>query len=825
MKNIKNHFPIILIFISHFVFSQIPCSSGFTANGTNDFIEVPSTTFINSNNTAVANRSFEFWFKTSDITTKQLIYEEGGGVNAFTIHIEAGRIYSGQYIDNAASAPVRLYFRSGAGEISVDKWHHFAYTLNSGSTAKWYLDGVEQDSQTAFAVKKHTGDINFARSGGNMKYPSSLVSDWNASSIGSSTSENYTAGFTGNITSPFYFSGDISLFRIWNVARTQTEIDTNKSTYLTSGTSLVAYQDGEEINYQATGAAAPTSVQASDNSGTTYTWTGGTSSDFTNDANFTGTSLDATKIQTVVINSGSFDPILSSETKIGRLTVDSGVEIIVQSGATLNIFYELTNNGTITVEDGGSLVYHSCSTAIIGSGTFNIKRTTPTYSGSDYYSYWSSPVISSESNIATVFSEAELIYRFDAASSNSDWVFHGKADFNTGIGYAVQNEGFGGQSRDFTGTINQGKIVVTVYDTSNLTGTDNDGNAWSTSGDNLVGNPYSSAIDWGLVVTDSDNEDINGTIYLWAQNSAEIGENNVNDYVSYNGTGGSTAGIDGKIASGQGFFVKTEAGATTSITFKPTHQISGSNTQFFRSSNSSNENKKGRSWFTFNHNNKTNTLLVGFVEGATNRFDRLYDAPFDVNQTSMGFYSLVKGVDKAQIQGLPVLKRSKKVVKLGYVVDEIGDYSIGIQDEYIDNDYYIYLRDTEKKITVDLRQREYQFNIDTIGENNTRFKIIYTKKKRNSAKKSEGKESLTVEEIDSKDFTIYVDSSKELIAEYDFDVDNVKEVSMYNIQGRKITSFLGEQVKNVSNLKTGIYLVNATLHDGRTLTKKILIAN
>ena len=810
---------IIFLLFSIVTFAQQPCSSGFIANGVNDFIEIPNTNFINTNNTAVGNRTIEMWFKSSDITTKQVLYEEGGGVNAFVVFIEGGRIYSGQYINNGA-VNERLYFRSGSGDITTDTWYHIAYTLSSGSTAKWFLNGVEQDSQSAFAVKKHTGDINFTRSGGNIKYPSSLVSNWNASSIGSSTGENYKNTLTGNISTSFNFDGSVSLFRVWNVARTPLEVDTNKSTYFTSGTGLVAYQNGDEVNYRANADSGPTSNITSNNSGTSYTWTGGTSTSFTNDLNWSGTSPDITKTQTVVINSGTNDPTITSEVKIGKLTVDVGAEITVQNGATLHVYYELVNNGTITVEDGGSLIYHACNSAITGSGTFNVNRDSPSYSGAKFYSYWSSPIIEADADPSTIFSANPVIYYFNASITNADWAANSGADFKPGIGYAIRHENTGSYSTTFTGKINEGNITVPLYYNTNLASTD-PGNVWNTAGDNFVGNPYASAIDWDLVIADSDNTNIDGTIYFYSQNSTQVGDNNVSDYLQYNLTGGMSNTATGKIGTGQGFFVRaTSAG---SINFKTTHQIAANNNQFFKGAKRKISSKKeGRSWFRFTDGAKTNTLLVGFLKGATNRYDRLYDSPFDINQTSLGFYTIVRGDKKVSIQGLPVLKRDKKVVKLGYAVDKVGNYSIDIQEEHIDEDYYIYLRDKKEKITVDLRKRAYNFTIDSIGENNTRFKLIYTKKKKKKA--LEKGVNYEVTEIDSKDFTVYVDGAKELILEYDFDVDNIKDVTLYTVHGVKVETFSGKQKKDVSNLATGIYIVNARLADNRMLRKKIVIS-
>jgi hypothetical protein len=369
-------------------------------------------------------------------------------------------------------------------------------------------------------------------------------------------------------------------------------------------------------------------------------------------------------------------------------------------------------------------------------------------------------------------------------------------------------------------------VSVPTYYNPNFEGTDNEGGIWSGSGDNLVGNPYASAIDWDKVITDEDNSKVEGTVYIWNQDSAEVGYNNVSDYLQYNMTGGDSNTATGKIVSGQGFFIK--ATEEDFITFKPTHQINGANTDFYRGKatkdkGTKDSKKQNRSWFTFTRGSQVNTLLVGFLEDATNQFDRLYDAPFDTDEASLAFYSLVKKKYKASIQGLPLLKRDKKVVKLGFTVDQIGEHTIAIQDEHIDPEYYIYLRDREQKVTVDLRQRSYTFSIDSIGENNTRFKLIYTKKKRKATTSSK-EENPIVTEIDSKDFSVYVDEVKDLIIEYDYDQDNIKEASLYTIRGQRIQRFDGKLNLNVAHLKTGIYLIEATLLDGRKRIKKLVIA-
>lgn len=781
----------------------------------NQFTTIPNTDAINLQNTR--DRTVEFRFRATDMTTRQVLYEEGGNTNAITAFIEGGQFYFGVYRNNADTAANRLFFRSGSGDIVFNQWYHVAITLEDTTspdlTLKWFLDGVEQDSQDGLQVNTHSGDINIGRSGGNIRYPSDLVTGWNASSVGGSTSENFTDTTTSDANAN-NFTGDFDLFRIWNVARTPSEIDTNKSTLLTSGTSLVAYQEGTQMNYQPDGGS---SITASADASGIITWDGSESNVWSTTANWVGDSApDATRRQKVTIPDVTNDPIINTEISVGFLTINSGVEIVIQDGGTLNVYYGFDHNGTITVENGGSLIYHNCNSPITGSGTFNIDRDSPSYTGVKFFSYWSSPVIETDTNIATVFPANPIIYSFDSSVADATWAFNGTTNFKPGTGYAIRSESSGSFSATFSGKINEGGINVTTYFNTNEESTD-PGNVWSDEGDNLIGNPYASAIDWDRVITDTDNDHLEGTIYFWDQNTAEVGDNNVSDYLQYNLTGGGTNTATSTIASMQGFFVRSLSAGTVSL--KPTHQISGNNDVFYRNGN--NPKREGRSWFSIRKDNSYSSTLVGFLEGATKSYDRLYDAPFDVNNQTLGLFSLVEGDKRTSIQGRPVLKGRKKVVKLGFVVEKSGEYTIQMDEEHIDPEYYIYLRDRQEKKNIDMRNGSYQFTVDSIGENLHRFKLIYTKNKRNNAQKGEFLEE--EEELLLEDLTTYVNRDDYLIVELESIEDDVEEVILFDIQGRHVAQFSASQAKNVSHIQTGIYIVVVSLESGRRMTRKIAI--
>jgi hypothetical protein len=221
--------------------------SSLSLNGEISYFRITNTEL--DEETVIENRTIEFRFKANDIDTKQVLYEQGGNVHALFIFIEDGRLYLGAYRDNASSAANRRFFRSGATQISVNQEYHVALTLSGGNNIlKWFLDGQEQDSQSGFILPSQ-GDINLGRSGGSLRYPD-LISGWSpGTGTGTNPSETSTTVNPVLDNNENVFLGDFSLFRTWSGVRNVNQIDDNKSTFLTSGAGLVAYQVGNKVFY------------------------------------------------------------------------------------------------------------------------------------------------------------------------------------------------------------------------------------------------------------------------------------------------------------------------------------------------------------------------------------------------------------------------------------------------------------------------------------------------------------------------------------------------------------------------------------------------
>lgn len=124
--------------------------------------------------------TIEWWAKYR--STKNYNQSIGNGWGSFLVHADGDKNLNIGVANNTAS---RMKITAGLAELNI--WHHYAYTFRNGE-AKLYRDGVLEDSKTA----------------------SSYPPKWASFRIGSGD---------GNT-----IDGEMDEFRMWSVARTQTQI-------------------------------------------------------------------------------------------------------------------------------------------------------------------------------------------------------------------------------------------------------------------------------------------------------------------------------------------------------------------------------------------------------------------------------------------------------------------------------------------------------------------------------------------------------------------------------------------------------------------------
>ena len=557
------------------------------------------------------------------------------------------------------------------------------------------------------------------------------------------------------------------------------------------------------------------------------------------------------------------------------LTSDSNTNNLA-STLTIQDFIDIQGTGLLTVQDDASLIQvydSSTSVAPSAANTGNIVLNRNTEIRRTDYVYWSSPVQNyNVSNVYGAFTPLSYIYQWTPTVPTGtftpgvlptggmpicygNWALNSSATMNLGKGYIVRGptnhtNTITTATSVFTGVPNNGVITHPIssgtnsfaysnyaynpYGTDVLTVTPFDDN-W-----NLLGNPYPSALDAQSFLSHPSNNIIEGAVHVWTHGS-QIGTYpdsfyddffltyNVLDYITYNFSGTNTyqdESFQGKIGSGQGFFVlalnDSEAG---SVTFNNSmRDRSHSNTAFYRTANEdenipdSNAIERNRIWLNLvDQNGSTSSILVGYIEGATQEKDRLFDAYIrEVN--SLSIYSKI-GDQRMIIQGRSLPFDENDQVPLGAVIPDAGEYTIAINNVdglFLEESQTIYLEDTYTGVIHNLRAAPYTFIESEAIDYEDRFILRYTVEAL-SINELELGTGLTI--IAPKNNYIKVNSEQGLI----------ESVIVYDLLGRvlfdKNSINESEFILNNHNFSSGTYIVKATLANGQSKAQKIVLTN
>ncbi|WP_194311165.1 T9SS sorting signal type C domain-containing protein [Flavobacterium soyangense] len=521
--------------------------------------------------------------------------------------------------------------------------------------------------------------------------------------------------------------------------------------------------------------------------------------------------------------SGSGTKTISSSSEIlvgNELTITSST-LQIDSNKLLTVTNAIKNtSGTnILIKNGGNLVQITdVDNATTNTNTGNIKmtRTSRSMIAKDYV-YWGSPVQGSV--LSQIPSAYDRSYMW-----NLDGTIDGKwVDIITtvpGRGFITRSAVDGINNFDFTGVPNNGivKVPADSYDgTSDVTGNTI-----------LLANPYSSAIDAAKFVTDPTNDGLDGTLYFWTSSTPFSGtQYNVADYSSWNVTGGTgtkattdVTGTEnlkptGKIAAGQGFFADIHS--DFNVTFKNNMRLrtTGDNSQFFKTTKANNTVllEKNRIWLNFSDNqNAFRQTLVGYVTGATNDIDKLYDGE-SYTDNEINIYSIIKDKNLV-IQGRALPFEDTDLVPLGYVITNAGSYKIEIDevDGFFVKDKNIYLEDKVLNVIYDLKNSPYAFTTES-GTFNDRFVLRYTNKTLRNTDFETLKNQILVS---NKNKQIKVNSV----------VEAINKVLIYDLLGRQIykkENVNGNEltILNLVSIQQTL-LVKVSLKNGKTVTKKIV---
>ncbi|GGG41225.1 T9SS type A sorting domain-containing protein [Bizionia arctica] len=507
------------------------------------------------------------------------------------------------------------------------------------------------------------------------------------------------------------------------------------------------------------------------------------------------------------------------------ITVESEIAEVLDVDDNVVIPY--TPAGTFTLENNASLIQIKPVTSNENSGSINVKRIASDIQTYDYI-YWSSPVVDFKlSNIP-----GSAGYSWNVGYDNTNGSYGNWASVSSGMtmtvgsGYIKRVPSSLDFTTTFTGKPNNGNVSLDVYKTPSSGDNVAANRHW-----NLVGNPYPSSINANDFL--DVNTNIKGAVYLWKHDAAPAGSisdpfyggsplNYSDQYLTYNGVGSTPdTGYDGNIASGQGFFVQVLDGSpeTSSLSYTNEMRYDGSeeaygNSQFYRTSETNTseaEVQKELVWLNLvNEANSSSVALVGYVDGATNGADRMYDAIF--NGEGMSMYSVLDD-SKMVIQGRSFPFEETDTVQLGIDIPANGIYRIGIEqlkgDVFLTNGQAIYLEDTYTNVIHDLRDSPYSF-AGVVGSTIDRFVLRYTA----SQLSVEGYESNSTF-VYLKDQQFYLKSTK-----------NIKSIDLYDVTGKQLPAYKVSANSNTFNAPfqypRGVYIAVIKLDDNVVITKKLI---
>ncbi|WP_310557642.1 MBG domain-containing protein [Flavobacterium sp.] len=277
----------------------------------------------------------------------------------------------------------------------------------------------------------------------------------------------------------------------------------------------------------------------------------------------------------------------------------------------------------------------------------------------------------------------------------------------------------------------------------------------------------------------------------------------------------------GKIAAGQGFFT-TSTVAGGQVSFTNSMRVDGSgnvynNSNFYKTKNPKTKTafdiEKHRVWLNLtNKGGAFKQTLVGYITGATNAWDSLYDGKSYDGNEFVDFYSINEGINLV-IQGRALPFDENDEVPLGYRSAITGEFSIGIEqvDGLLAN-HPVFLEDKLTNVIVNLKTSKYSFTT-AVGVFDNRFVLRYKDK------------TLGTNDVLAQSNKVLISIKNKQIKINSF-AETIYKVTIYDFLGRQI--YQKDKVSSneliLSNFVSShqTLIVKTTLQNGEIVSDKII---
>jgi hypothetical protein len=287
---------------------------------------------------------------------------------------------------------------------------------------------------------------------------------------------------------------------------------------------------------------------------------------------------------------------------------------------------------------------------------------------------------------------------YSGATTNG-WVVPTTSAINQNQGYRVFIGA--GSTLDNTGTYGTGTKILTLSSTGGQT----------YQGYNLVVNPHLSAV---LRTGFTFGAGVQNTILVWdpATNRYRYEGSVVTSPIT-------TSGGPSPIASGQGFFLfTTTKGSTVTI---PESAKSAASGTFFRTSTEA----SGLAVRISGLQGESDHAVFQFLSDAQPEYEHISDA-YKLQNPGLNVYTLLADNSKMAINALP-FEGNQMVIPVGFTA-AAGAYTLDLAGiANLSAAAMVFLKDNETGSITELDQNsQYAFVVNTSGENNHRFELIFT---------------------------------------------------------------------------------------------------
>lgn len=469
--------------------------------------------------------------------------------------------------------------------------------------------------------------------------------------------------------------------------------------------------------------------------------------------------------------------------------VSSASAVRIHTGATLTIpttgqltaasIDNNTANGLTIVSDGtstGSLI----TGPLTGSGTTSLQR----FMNSTRWYMLSSPVSQQitgflANNAAIPTNGTNERGMMDYATITNSWspYFTSATTGNTDAGKGFLVRTTSDAAVTFTGTLNAGSTSVPV--SRSVVG----GNIM---GWNLVGNPFSSAVDVdNFLTTNTGALDVNYvSIYVWDESYSKI------QYKVLNQSNHDIAAV------GQGFMVKPGVDGSSNIQFTPAMQLHAGATVLKSGKSATPEIK-----LIAVNNGKNVSTSIKFLAGTSKGLDVGYDAGLLKLDPTIALYTRLvedNGINFA-IQCLPTNDLSSLIIPVGIDSKIGGEVVFSVEGINLSPDCKVILEDKLSKTFTDLSNNDYTTTITANSVTSDRF-FIHTSNQITGIDGETLPNKLSAYAIKNTEIRVKGNVSNQAVA------------TLYDIQGRVVVvKRMEEGSMNIiptPNIRSGIYMLS-----------------